>query len=140
MRPREKPRKTVPTTQLEKTQPSEETPEDAQPAPAETGEMAFDTDDFPFAHYISRMRRKIAAHWRVPEGSQGEDRLCVIYFRVMRDGTVVNSAVEQASGFFVFDQAAERAVLQASPMPPLPREYNEEYLGVHFSFAYKEER
>jgi len=135
-----KPRKEVPTTQLEKTLPPPEESEAQPEAEPETGEMAFDTDDFPFAHYIGRMRRKIAAHWRVPEGSQGAERLCVIYFRVLRDGTVTNTMIEQSSGMFIFDQAAQRAVVQASPMPPLPREYRDEYLGVHFSFAYREER
>jgi protein TonB len=139
-KPPKKPRREVPTTQLEKTLPSEE-PAQEQPAPApETGEMAFDTDDFPFAHYISRMRRKIAANWRVPEGSQGEDRFCVIYFRVHTNGSVSHTQIEQSSGLFIFDQAAQRAVVQSSPMPPLPTEYRDDYLGVHFSFSYKEER
>jgi TonB family protein len=142
-KPKPKPkkqRKIVPTTELEKTRPEEQATEDAEAAPPETGEMAFDTDDFPFAHYIGRMRRKIAAQWRVPEGSQGAERFCVIYFRVLRDGTVVNTMIEQSSGLFIFDQAAQRAVVQASPMPPLPPEYHDDYLGVHFSFSYKEER
>jgi TonB family protein len=86
------------------------------------------------------MRRKIAAYWRVPEGSQGEDRFCVIYFRVHRNGSVSNTMIEQSSGLFVFDQAAQRAVVQSSPMPPLPNDYRDDYLGVHFSFSYREER
>ena len=139
-KPKPKKPRTVPTTQLEKTQPKEEPPGEAQTPSPETGDIAFDTDDFPFAHYIGRIRRKIASHWRVPEGSQGEERFCVIYFRVLRNGTVVNTAIEQSSGLFIFDQAAQRAVVQASPMPPLPQEYRDDYLGVHFSFSYREER
>ncbi len=139
-KPKPKKPRTVPTTQLEKTQPTEEPPDEAQTASPEMGDIAFDTDDFPFAHYIGRIRRKIASHWRVPEGSQGEERFCVIYFRVLRNGTVVNTAIEQSSGLFIFDQAAQRAVVQASPMPPLPQEYRDDYLGVHFSFSYREER
>ena len=135
---KKKPRE-VPTTQIEKTVPPEETTRESAESAPETGEIAFDTDNFPFAHYISRMRRKIAAHWRVPAGSQGE-LLCVIYFRVTRDGTVMATAIEQSSGLFMFDQAAQRAIVQASPMPPLPQEYRDEYLGVHFSFAFREER
>jgi protein TonB len=139
-KPKKKPRREVPTTQLEKTRQPEESPEEqVEPAP-ETGQMAFDAADFPFAHYISRMRRKIAANWRVPEGSQGDERFCVIYFRVLRNGTVTSTMIEQSSGLFIFDQAAQRAVVQASPMPPLPNEYRDEYLGVHFSFSYREER
>ena len=138
-RPKEKkPEKTVPTTELEKTQPKAE-PAPPEPAP-ETGEVSFDTDDFPFAPYVNRMRRKIAANWRVPEGSQGTDRFCRVYFRVHRDGAVSDVTVEESSGLFMFDQAAQRAVLQSAPMPPLPREYADAYLGVHFSFAYREAR
>ncbi len=40
----------------------------------------------------------------------------------------------------MFDQSAQRAVVQAAPMPPLPREYSDAWLGVHFSFAYRETR
>jgi protein TonB len=138
-KPPKKPRREVPTTQLEKTAEEEDSADEVSPAP-ETGEMSFDAEDFPFAPYIGRMRRKIAANWRVPEGSQGQERFCVIYFRVYRDGTVSNTAIEQSSGLFIFDQAAQRAVVQASPMPPLPQEYHDDYLGVHFSFSYKEER
>jgi TonB family protein len=139
-KPPKKKAREVPTTQIEKTvTPEETTPEPAAESAPETGEMAFDTADFPFAHYISRMRRKIAAHWRVPAGSQGE-LLCVIYFRVTRDGTVMDAAIEQSSGLFMFDQAAQRAVVQSSPMPPLPQEYRDDYLGVHFSFTFREER
>jgi protein TonB len=137
-KPEKKKKKTVPTTQIEKTLPKQQPVDETQTSTPETGEMAFDAEDFPFAHYIGRMRRKIAAHWRVPEGSQGQDRFCRVYFRVMRDGSVVSVGIEESSGLFIFDQAAQRAVHQAAPMPPLPQEYRENYLGVHFSFSYKE--
>ena len=138
-KPEREPRKTVPTTQLDKTtpEPAAEAEDATQP---ETGEVTLDAEDFPFAHYISRMRRKSAANWRVPEGSQGEDRFCRIYFRVYSDGSVRDVTVEDTSGLFMFDQSAQRAVIQAAPMPPLPREYGDDYLGVHFSFAYRETR
>jgi TonB family protein len=143
-KPREKPAKIVPTTEIEKTVPGVGSgtvgSEEGGAGGSGTGSVAFDGTDFPFANYIGRMRRKIAGHWRVPEGSQGEDRFCVVYFRVMRDGSIAEAGVEQPSGLFIFDQAAERAVIQASPLPPLPPEYREQYLGVHFSFSYREER
>ena len=102
--------------------------------------MSLDTDDFPFAPYINRVRRKIAANWRVPEGSQGQERYCRVYFRIQRDGSVTDVSVEETSELFLFDQAAQRAVMNATPLPPLPREYRDQYLGVHFSFVYREKR
>jgi protein TonB len=134
-----KPRREVPKTDIEEPRP-DATPEESETAPAQTGEMSLDTDDFPFAPYINRVRRKIAANWRVPEGSQGQERYCRVYFRIQRDGSVTDVSVEETSELFLFDQAAQRAVMNATPLPPLPREYRDQYLGVHFSFVYREKR
>jgi len=60
----------------------------------------------------------------------------VVYFRVHRNGEITHIAVEQSSGVFLFDQSCQRAVIQAAPFPPLPRDYLNEYVGVHFSFKY----
>lgn len=136
-KPRPEKKKVIPTTQVEKTRTDPEA-EATEEVPAETGDVTLDAEDFPFAHYISRMRNKIAAKWRVPQGSQGADRFCRIYFRVHRDGSVTHVTVEESSGLFMFDQSAQRAVVEAASMPPLPREYGDEYLGVHFSFAYRQ--
>jgi TonB family protein len=82
------------------------------------------------------MRQKIAAAWEVPAGTAGVERSAVVYFRAHRDGAVSHVAVEQSSGVPLFDRSCQRAVLQAAPLPPLPREYKDEYVGVHFSFQY----
>ncbi len=135
--PRKETRKTVPTTEIQKTAtPTEGAVADSATTSA-TGEMSFDSGDFPFAHYIARMRQKIAATWQPPGGTR-EEKTCRVYFRVHRNGTVSHVSVEESSGIFLFDQSCQRAVLQASPLPPLPREYGQEYLGVHFGFLYRE--
>ena len=103
-----------------------------------TGDMALDVEDFPFAYYLATIKRKIAANWRVP-GTTSGSRHCRVYFRIGRSGTIDSPSIEQTSGNFLFDQAAQRAVIQASPLPPLPGGFGDEYLGVHFSFAYEEE-
>jgi len=138
--PKPKPRQEVPKTDLPEQRPDSAVATEPAEAAPQTGEMAFDTDDFPFAPYVNRVRRKIASNWRVPEGSQGADRFCRVYFRIQRDGSVSDVAVEESSGLFMFDQAAQRSVVESAPLPPLPREYRDLYLGVHFSFAYKESR
>lgn len=131
--------KTMPTTRVQKTDSlSGSAPDSSQgqaPVPV-AGGVSFDSGDFPFSHYVNRMRQKIAASWQVPSGSEGSERTAVVYFRVHRDGSVSNVQVEKTSSLFLFDQSCERAVLQAAPMPPLPREFADEYLGVHFSFVY----
>jgi protein TonB len=131
-------KKQVPTTQIQKTTPPAEgeTTGEQTPAVSPTGALSFE-HDFPFDHYIGRMRQKIAATWRPPGGAP-EERTCRVYFRVHRDGSVSNVVVEESSGVSLFDQSCQRAVLQAAPMPPLPREFSDAYLGVHFPFLYRE--
>lgn len=137
--PEEKPKaevkKTVPSTEppQPEVQPQESPGEESQPA---TGDISLDGEDFPFAYYITNMRRKIAAHWQVPGGSV-EEKFCIVYFKITRSGTIVSPRIETSSGSLVFDQAALRSVVQSSPLPELPPAYDGDELGVHFSFAYE---
>ncbi len=130
--------KTVPTTRIQKSDSlSGAASDSAGQAPAAVaGGMSFDSGNFPFTYYVNRMRQKIAASWQVPAGSEGSERSSVVYFRVHHDGSVSHVKVEKSSELFLFDQSCQRAVLEAAPMPPLPREFDDEYLGVHFSFVY----
>ena len=90
------------------------------------GSVSIDGGDFPFASYINRMRQKIATAWEVPPGTEGLERSAVVYFRIHRDGSVSNVNVEKSSAIQLFDRSCQRAVIEAAPMPPLPREYGEE--------------
>lgn len=135
---KEEPKKIIPP-QVEKPEIVESSEVDTTLAPAvATGDMALDVEDFPFAYYLATIKRKIAANWRVPGTTSGSLH-CRVYFRIGRGGTIDSPTVETSSGNFLFDQAAQRAVIQASPLPPLPSGFGEDVLGVHFSFAYEEE-
>jgi protein TonB len=57
-----------------------------------------------------------------------------MYFKIRRNGEVTDVKLEQSSGSIAFDQAAQRAVYSANPMPPLPTGSGLETLGVHFDF------
>jgi TonB family protein len=105
-------------------------------APA-MGSVSFDGGDFPFASYVNRMRQKIATVWEVPVGTEGLERSAVVYFRVKRDGGVSNVTIEKSSGLPLFDRSCQRAVMEAAPLPPLPREYKDDFIGVHFSFLFQ---
>lgn len=138
---KEEPRKkTVPSTQIEKREDFEKTEADTTAVPSvTTGDMALDTDEFPFAYYLATIKRKIAANWSVPGTAPGGLIFCRVYFRISRSGSVESPGIETSSGNFLFDQSALRAVIQAGPLPPLPGGFSDDYLGVHFSFAYEEE-
>jgi protein TonB len=138
-KPKEEPKevkRTIPSTDIQKTV----EPEQVQEAEEQvvTGDIVLG-QDFPFAYYLSTMKRKIAAMWRVPGTSSSAPQNCRVYFHVGRDGSIESPTVETSSGSFLFDQAALRAVVQAGPLPPLPGGFTDDYLGVHFSFAYEQE-
>jgi protein TonB len=88
--------------------------------------------DFPYTIYIERMRTLIGGRWVRPQVTAAAGT--TIYFVIQRDGVVSEAKIETASGNGSFDRAALRAVMEASPLPPLPFGYNGTYLGVHLTF------
>jgi TonB family protein len=100
--------------------------------------IAVDAANFPFAYFLSGVERKVSENWfsAVAEGASG--LTCVVYFRLLRDGSVADVRLETSSGNAYFDRAAVRAVKSAVPFPPLPRAFPNEYLGIHFTFVQKE--
>jgi protein TonB len=88
--------------------------------------------DFPYSIYIERMRTLIGQHWYRPQGAPGI--ATTVYFVIDRDGAVRDAHSESESGNGAFDRAALRAILESSPLPPLPFGYSGTYLGVHLTF------
>jgi len=89
--------------------------------------------DFRFAYYLAALRNKIGSRWVPPQGMSGPVK-AVVHFRIGRDGQVTLTEVESSSGYAFYDQTTLRALLSATPLPPLPAGYTDEYLGVHFAF------
>jgi TonB family protein len=87
--------------------------------------------DFPYTIYVDRMKTLIGQRWLRPQGATGTT---TVSFVIDRDGTIRDAKNEIPSGNGTFDRAALRAVLEASPLPPLPFGYNGTYLGVHLTF------
>jgi periplasmic protein TonB len=92
----------------------------------------FEGGDFPYTIYIDRMRTLIGSHWFRPQVGAGATT--VIYFVIDRDGTIRDVKTETSSGNDAIDRAAMRAVMEATPLPPLPFGYAGTYLGVHLTF------
>lgn len=95
-------------------------------------EAGVDNPDFRYDYYLERMLALIETQWRRPST---EERLeTTIHFRIAADGRVTDLAVARESGHRAFDLAALRAVQRASPLPPLPRSYRKDSLGVNLIF------
>lgn len=68
------------------------------------------------AQYKQKIVRKIAAHWRVPKGSDPK-LACQLAIHLAPDGTVLDVALQHSSGLLALDRSARTAVLRASPLP-----------------------
>jgi TonB family protein len=96
------------------------------------GVVGLEGGDFPYTIYIERMKTLIGSHWLRPQISGGV--ATTVYFRIDRDGTIGDVRTETSSGNGTFDRAALRAIMETSPLPPLPFAYNGTFLGVHLTF------
>jgi protein TonB len=88
--------------------------------------------DFPYSIYIDNMKRLVGSRWLRPQSATGAG--ATISFVIDRDGTIRDARVETSSNNSTFDRAALRAIIEASPLPPLPFGYNGTFLGVHLTF------
>ena len=70
-----------------------------------------------FGWYIDLLRTKVGQHWN-PE--QQTSAPTIVTFTLMKDGSARNVRIAQRSGNTVADYAAQRAILDAAPFPPLP--------------------
>lgn len=99
-------------------------------APGQAG-IATDMPDFPYPWYISQLRQILWEQWsrRMPKGA-GE---CVVVFSLLPNGRFADLRIEESSGDPGFDLAAQSAVQDGSPYPPLPKGFQEPFLKIHLS-------
>lgn len=97
------------------------------------------TGSFPYAYYIEALKNKISSSWSsalVAPGSKGP-LVAVVYFKIMRNGQMMDLEIKQKSNVQTMDMSALRAIENAAPFPPLPYEYTDRYLGVYFEFIWE---
>jgi TonB family protein len=94
-----------------------------------------DGGGFGSSTYLSLVFGRIRDAWENPVETSTTLRV-TIYFKLMKDGQVLDAQVEKSSGIDLFDQSALRSVISGAPFPPLPVEYTGEYLGIHLEFEY----
>lgn len=89
----------------------------------------FDNPSFTYGYYVDQMLAMISSNWSRPPVGSGVE--AILYFRIERDGRIRELSIARSSGINAFDLAALRAVQASSPLPPLPRAFRENSLGVN---------
>ena len=102
-------------------------------SPQGVGAVTLNASDFPFAWYLRQVQNKISERW---EGSARAGDQPQVVFEIGRDGKVTGLKVEKSSGNSLYDQAALRAITEATPLPPLPADFKDAFLRVHLGFNY----
>jgi TonB family protein len=90
---------------------------------------------FGSSYYLSLVFGRIRDLWENPVQASQILRV-TLYFKILKNGQILDAQVEKSSGIDVFDQSAMRAIISSAPFPPLPTEYRGEYLGIHLEFEY----
>jgi len=93
---------------------------------------------FPYTYYLQTIHGRISSNWftsQVRAGVSGKYHTTV-FFKITRDGRIDGLKIEEGSGIRALDLSARRAIESSAPFPPLPREYEDEYLGIHLIFEH----
>ncbi len=95
-------------------------------------------DNFPYAYYLQNIQDRISARWFTSLVDPGVDGTfqTTVYFRIFRDGSISEVEIKESSGLPSMDLSAKRAIINAAPFPPLPTDYDEQYLGIRLIFEH----
>lgn len=92
-----------------------------------------------FGYYANIVRERVAQTWKP---SQQDPRArsapaVILTFSIYRDGRAGDVRILQSSGNPTLDYSAQRAILEASPFPPLPQGFERNSATIEFQFQLK---
>ena len=92
-----------------------------------------------FGAYSALIQERVTQHWRTGDvdASIRTAPQVVVNFDIRRDGTIGAPRIVQGSGISTLDFSVRRAILEASPFPPLPKEFERSSATVEFVFELK---
>jgi colicin import membrane protein len=86
-------------------------------------------------HYLAQLHSRIQQHWTLPDLQKWDDSLeALMVIKVRKDGMVIDSFFEIRSENYHFNQFVEKAIRDASPLPPFPPGIREEPLEIGLRF------
>lgn len=88
------------------------------------------------AAYVARLREHLRRNWKLPVLQDWDEKLSAkIVIKIKRDGSVTTTWFEKHSTNPRFDQYVKKAVDRSSPLPPLPREFEQKSEEIAVTFT-----
>jgi periplasmic protein TonB len=111
----------------------------AMPGSGRIGTGANTTLGTRFAGYAQQIQQLVAQKWHTNDVDAHVQTAPVVIasFDLMRDGRIRNLRVVQQSGISALDYSVQRAILEASPFPPIPPGFDKDSAKVEFTFELK---
>jgi protein TonB len=111
----------------------------AMPGSGRIGTGANTTLGTRFAGYAQQIQQLVAQKWHTNDVDARVQTAPVVIasFDLMRDGRIRNLRVVQPSGISALDYSAQRAILEASPFPPIPPGFERDSARIEFTFELK---
>jgi TonB family protein len=105
-----------------------------------SGALTLDATDFPHAWYLRQVLQKVEESWH-RQGQPGDPpSRPLVFVEIQRSGSIGAPRIEKTSGNAFYDQAALRAITEASPFPPLPADWTRPGLRLLFRFELRPQK
>jgi TonB family protein len=104
-----------------------------------------DTMGVDFGPYLSRVLHDVRENWYnlIPEAARPpimKKGKVAIEFAILKDGSVTGLQRVATSGDVALDRAAWAGITASNPFPPLPTQFNGQYLALRFYFYYNPDK
>ena len=105
------------------------------------GQTAIENGDFGtmYPWYVQQINNRMAQNWYKTEVNPATPKGSRVYltFTIGRNGTATDEKIAQSSGSSTLDYSCQRAILDASPFPPLPAGFQRDVARIEFWFELK---
>ena len=100
--------------------------------------VSLDTKEEKYASYFARIKHQIERVWIYPSDAaqRGISGDLSLTFRISKDGNLIGVQLVDQSGFEILDLAALKAVKEAAPFYPFPKNIKREKITILANFIY----
>jgi periplasmic protein TonB len=100
--------------------------------------VSLDTTEVKYASYFARIKHQIERVWIYPSDAaqRGISGDLSLKFRISKDGNLIGVHLIDKSGYEILDVAALKAVKEAAPFYPFPKNIQREKISILANFVY----